>query len=415
MKKMAQYICSIENADCNRKTVLVRVDLNISMHEGLACDLSRLLQIKETVLSLIKKEAKVILISHFGRPKQYLSLSEQHSEIPDTISDMSLAKVLPYLSEVLECDVKFASSCIGEIAKKAVNELDFGQVLLLENLRFFHEEEACDLNFAKMLADLADCYVNEAFSCSHRKHASIVGVCRFLPSYSGIAFKKELAFLQNLIDVEQKPSMLIVGGKKVSTKLKVLNSIIPKFERVFIAGGMANTFLKASGFDIKDSFFEPEMLVHAQKILATYDDKIILPSDFVVQTSDNTIEICCLSNIPTGAAIMDIGPQSLIKISHTIEGMEQILWNGPLGIFENPYFDNSTKFIARYIASLTMLGGVISIAGGGDTMAAINSAGVLKSFSYVSTAGGAFLEFLENATLPGILALISKNYSIEDA
>ncbi len=396
-------IKSIADADVNGKTVLIRADLNVPMEEGRVTDSTRIDRFAPTVKMLSEKGAKVAIISHFGRPKGQRD------------KKFSLKPVAEALSDVLGMPVKFASDCVGEVAEKAVWALQPGEVIMLENLRFHPGETKDDENFARRLSVLADIYCNDAFSVSHRAHASVHAITKFLPSYAGLSLMKELQALSAALDNPQRPAAALVGGAKVSTKIPVLENLLPVVDQIIVGGGMANTFLLALGYDVGKSLAEPDFVDTAKTIMAKAEEnncEIVLPSDATCAKEFKAgaeAETCALDGVPSDSMILDIGPQSIADLKVRLQEIKTLLWNGPLGAFEVPPFDTGTVEIARAAAELTKAGKLVTVAGGGDTVAALNTAGVTDDFTYVSTAGGAFLEWLEGKELPGVAALRASN------
>ncbi len=390
---------SIAEADVAGKTVLVRADLNVPMEDGRVTDATRIERFAPTVQDLVKRGAKVVIISHFGRPKGQRD------------KKFSLKPVAEALGRILGMEVKFASDCVGEVAEKAVWDLKDGEVLMLENLRFHPGETENDENFARRLSVLADLYVNDAFSVSHRAHASTYGITRFLPSYAGLSLMKELEALATALDNPARPVAALVGGAKVSTKIPVLENLLPRMDQIIVGGGMANTFLLALGHDVGKSLAEPDYVETARAIMdkaRANNCEIVLPVDAVCAKEFKEgaeSEVCALDGVPADSMILDIGPQSIADLKVRLQDLKTLLWNGPLGAFEVKPFDTGTVEIARAAAALTKAGKLTTVAGGGDTVAALNAAGVTDDFTYVSTAGGAFLEWLEGKELPGVKAL----------
>ena len=391
---------TINDINVKGMRVLVRADLNVPVHDGSVSDLTRLERLKPTLDRLIEEGARVIVLSHFGRPKG------------QKIPELSLKPVANALSKVLNgrC-VAFASDCIGTAAKETVGALGQGQIAVLENLRFHLGEESNCSIFASELAELGDVYVNDGFSVSHRAHASTAGLASLLPSVAGINMQAELTALSSALEHPQRPVGAIVGGAKVSTKLEVLGNLTERMDFVVIGGAMANTFLCAIGIDVGKSLIESDMVSTARKIMADADDRgceLVLPSDVVIAPAleaDVPADVAQIAGVPKNKMILDIGPESVAGLSAKLAECRTLLWNGPLGAFEVPPFDRSTNAIAIRAAELTRNGVMTSIAGGGDTVAALNQAAVTKDFTYVSTAGGAFLEWLEGKQLPGVAAL----------
>ncbi len=392
---------SIETADVSGKRVLIRVDLNVPMADGVVTDATRLERVVPSLNGLAEKGAKVIVLSHFGRPKG------------ERKPDMSLKPVAAKLGEVLGKDVQFADDCIGEAAQTAVNALADGQILVLENLRYHAGEEKNDAEFIKSLAANGDIYVNDAFSAAHRAHASTAGLASELPAYAGPLLMDEIKALTLALDAPQRPVAAIVGGAKVSTKIPVLENMLQKVDKLIIGGGMANTFLLAQGYNIGKSLAEPDFVEMAKTIQAKADEancEILLPTDVVVaaefkENADNNV--CALDAVDPEGMILDAGPESLEMLKTKLAECRTLLWNGPLGAFEIAPFGEATFALAKAAAEQTKAGNLVSVAGGGDTVAALNTAGVSDDFSYISTAGGAFLEWLEGRELPGVAALMN--------
>ena len=397
---MANYK-TIDDIDVAGKRVLVRLDLNVPVKDGAVTDATRIERSVGTLKDLAEKNAKVILLSHFGRPKGQRN------------PDMSLKVVQSALKDALGVDVAFAEDCIGDTAKAAVDVLQPGSFLLLENTRYHAGEEKNDPDFVKSLAAMGDVYVNDAFSAAHRAHASSEGLAHVLPAAAGRAMEKELKALSQALEDPDRPVVAIVGGAKVSTKLDLLGNLLEKVDYIVIGGGMANTFLAAKGVAVGASLCEHDLADKAREIMVAAEAKnvgIILPSDVVVakefkEMADNeTIDVNAVS---PDQMILDVGPGTLATIGGRIESANTVVWNGPLGAFEISPFDNGTNHAAQHVAMLTKIGELVSVAGGGDTVAALNNAGATKDFTYVSTAGGAFLEWLEGKELPGVKALSS--------
>jgi phosphoglycerate kinase len=381
------------------KTALVRVDFNVPMDAGRVTDDTRLRSALPTIKRLQAGGAKVLLLAHFERPKGR------------RVPEMSLRPVVEPLAALLGKPVAFADDCVGPEAQRAVGELPEMGVLLLENVRFHPGEEANDSAFAAQLAELADLYVNDAFSAAHRAHASTEAIARLLPAYAGEALRRELEMLDKALGSPERPVIGIVGGSKVSTKLDLLNNLVGKLDRLAIGGGMANTFLFAQGHDIGGSLAERDMADTARQIMATAERsgcELLLPVDVVV--SDRVepgapATVRPLGQVQSEDKILDAGPETLRQLEAAIDGARTLIWNGPLGVFEIPPFDHATVEAARFAARQAKTERLIAVAGGGDTVAALNHAGVAEDFTFVSTAGGAFLEWLEGKTLPGIAAL----------
>ena len=390
---------TIDDLSLEGQTVLVRVDLNVPMADGVITDSTRLDRILATVKDLSAGGARVVLLSHFGRPKG------------ERRDDMSLAPIAEALSAKLEMGVAFAADCIGDVAEHAVAGVPRGGVLLLENLRFHAGEEGNDPVFAQALAALGDLYVNDAFSAAHRAHASTAYLANLLPSAAGRLMAAELDALEKALGEPERPVVAVVGGAKVSTKLKVLKNMVTQVDKLVIGGAMANTFLLAAGTQVGRSLVEAEMTDTANEIMAAAKDadcELILPVDAVVAASlepNVATQTVSVSDIPDDQMILDVGPNSVTLVEQAFADAKTIVWNGPLGAFEIPPFDVATVAAAKSAAARTQSGQCLSVAGGGDTVAALAAAGVVGQFSYVSTAGGAFLEWLEGETLPGVAAL----------
>ena len=390
---------TLDALDAKGKRVLVRVDFNVPMQDGEVTDATRIERAATTLKQLADAGAKVIVLSHFGRPKGRVETS------------MSLQPVAKALGQTLGVDVAFADDCVGDAARKAVEALPDGGMLLLENLRFHSGEEKNDPAFAKGLAELGDAYVNDAFSCSHRSHASVTGIPEHLPAYAGRLMQAELEALQAALGGGERPAAALIGGAKISSKLQVLGELLDKVDKLIIGGAMANTFLAAQGYGIGKSLSEPDLLGEARAIMAKAEAKgveIVLPMDGVVAEVFEPNAECRttkVSEVGEAEMILDVGPASVINIKDKLETVKVLLWNGPMGAFEVPPFDAGTTDVAKAAAVLTQQGKLKTVAGGGDTVAALAHAGVLEKFSYVSTAGGAFLEWLEGKTLPGVAAL----------
>jgi phosphoglycerate kinase len=371
----------------------------VPVKNGKVTDASRLERLMPTLKELKDKGAKIVLLSHFGRPDGK----------PDP--QYSLKPVVDALSIILEEPIAFAEDCIGPKAEMAVKALIPGQVLALENTRFHAGEESNDHAFAKALASLGDIYVNDAFSAAHRAHASTEAITQFLPSLAGRTMQEELEALSKALDKPERPLAAIVGGSKISTKIDLLQNLVGKVDILILGGGMANTFLAAKGIAIGKSLCEPDMYNTAQAIAAKAEQRqcqIMLPKDVVVASALQAgveTKTVSIKDVPADQMILDIGPNSVKEIKDNLSLCKTIVWNGPLGAFETQPFDRATNEIAIFVADLTKRGKVLSVAGGGDTMAALAGAGVTNGVSYLSSAGGAFLEWLEGRELPGIVAL----------
>jgi phosphoglycerate kinase len=383
--------------DLTNKVALVRVDYNVPIIEGKISDYSRINSSLESIQYLIDRNAKIVLITHFGRPDRKVCPA------------LSLAFLVPELTRILKKPVKFSYNHVGHEPKKIIEQMSSGDILLLENIRFNESEEDNNDKFAAEIASLGDFYINEAFSCSHRPHASIVSVPKYIPGYAGFSFLKEIDNLGPIVKNNAKDTVGIIGGAKVSTKLKLLKNLGQKLNKLVIAGAMANTFLEANGVKVGSSFFEEDLVETAKKIAAQSNSEIILPCDFVCINVHNKdiIQIKSLNELNGDDKIMDIGPLSIFNICNAISNSQNLIWNGPVGVFEDPRFAVGTDSLARFIGAMTHSGKIKSVAGGGDTISAINNTGMLNKFTYISTAGGAFLELLEGNSLPGIQALIT--------
>jgi phosphoglycerate kinase len=390
---------TLDKVDVAGKRVLLRADLNVPVRDGKISDLTRIERLSPTIRELSEKGAKVIVCSHFDRPKG------------KRVPAMSLAPMAAALAEVLGKKVRFVEDCTGPAAEQAVELLSRGDVLVLENTRFYASEENNDPTFAAALAKLADIFVNDAFSAAHRAHASTEGVAHLLPSYAGRLMQAELEALDAALGNPVRPVAAIVGGAKVSTKLELLGNLVSKVDVLIIGGAMANTFLSAQGKDVGKSLQEAEMHALALDILAKAQVagcRVVLPSDAIVAREfkpDPATETVSVDAVPPDTMILDIGPVSTAALVQRLPSLKTLVWNGPLGAFETPPFDTATMALAHAVADATQKGALRSVAGGGDTVAALRQAGVLDKMSYVSSAGGAFLEWLEGKTLPGVAAL----------
>jgi len=382
--------------DLKNKLILVRVDLNLPVINGVVQDETRLQSVLPTIQEIIKKGGKVVLCSHFGRPN-----GEYNKKY-------SLKPLIEPLSKALNCPINFSPICIGPEAEELKNNLKEGQTLLLENLRFHKGEETNNKDFSKDLTLGIDYFVNDAFSCSHRRHSSTVGVTNFLPSFMGTHLEKEIKALEGVLNNPNKPVAAIIGGSKVSTKIDVINFLLKKMDIIIIGGAMANTFIAAKGLDVGKSLFEKECIDLAKELIEKSQNNncnLILPTDFIVSKNLKKHAEYTTANfdsLPHNMMALDIGPKSIELINKNINNCKTILWNGPLGAFETYPFDKGTNKVASHVSSLTKQKKILSVAGGGDTVSALNNAKVLNDFSYVSTAGGAFLEWLEGKVLPGI-------------
>ncbi|MCK5622423.1 MAG: phosphoglycerate kinase [Alphaproteobacteria bacterium] len=391
---------TLDDLDLAGKRVLVRGDLNVPVTDGKVTDATRIERLAPTLNELCGKGAKVIVMSHFGRPKGKI------------VPELSLEPVADALSAALGGKaVAFAPDCVGPVAASVVEGLEPGGVALLENLRFHPGEEANDAGFAGELAKLGDAYVNDAFSAAHRAHASTEAIARLLPAAAGRAMQAELEALTAALETPAHPVIALVGGAKVSSKLDVLGNLVSRVDAIIIGGGMANTFLNARGIDVGASLCEHDLADTVREIEARAEAagcEILLPVDGVVAAKFEAgapSRTVAIDAAPSDMMILDIGPDSVAELNAKLADCKTLLWNGPLGAFEIPPFDAGTVAVAREAGRLTRAGGMVSVAGGGDTVAALNHAGVADEFTYVSTAGGAFLEWLEGKTLPGVAAL----------
>ena len=387
-------------ADLTGKRVLVRVDLNVPMNEGAVADDTRLRALVPTVAELSDKGAIVLLLSHMGRPKGHVR------------PDMSTALVVRPLHLIIGRPVRFIEDCQGPEAERAIGTMMAGSIGVLENTRFHVGEEANDPVLAKAMAALADYYVDDAFSAAHRAHASTEGVTHYLPSFAGRAMEAELTALEKALGNPERPVTAVVGGAKVSSKLAVLGHLVSKVDHLIIGGGMANTFLAARGVDVGKSLCEHDLVGEAEAIFAKAEAAnctIHLPYDVVVAkefaANPPSLRTVNVHEVAPDEMILDIGPVAVEALSDVLKNCRTLVWNGPLGAFETPPFDAATVALAKTAAALTQDGSLVSVAGGGDTVAALNLAGVVPDFTFVSTAGGAFLEWMEGRVLPGVAAL----------
>jgi phosphoglycerate kinase len=391
---------TIDAEKVDGKRVLVRVDLNVPMKDGKVTDATRIERAVPTLSELASKGAKVIVLSHFGRP--------DGKRVPE----MSLKALVEPLSKALGRPVAFADDCIGPVADAAVTALKAGEVLLLENLRFHKEEEKNDKGFVDALSTLGDLYVNDAFSTAHRAHASTEGIAHRLPAVAGRLMQEELEALDKALGNPKRPVCAVVGGAKVSSKLDLLGNLVGKVDRLIIGGGMANTFLLAQGIHVGKSLAEKDLGKTALEILEKAKAAkcvVLLPIDVVVASefkANAPSKVIDAKACPDDQMILDVGPKSIALYEKAVAECATLVWNGPLGAFEIKPFDTGTVALAKKVAELTTAGKLLSVAGGGDTVAALAAAGVEEKFSYVSTAGGAFLEWMEGKTLPGVAALI---------
>ncbi len=388
---------NISDISLNDKKIFLRCDLNVPFDDNkVLLDDTRINNIAPTIQYLLQKKAKVIIASHFGRP------NGEYKE------ELSLKKLIPYLEEYLKVKVIFINDILSENSIARANDLKSGEIILLENLRFYKEEQSNDMQFGQKLSQYADIYVNDAFSCCHREHASIDAITQFLPSYAGLLLVNELKNLNYVFSKNTRPQALIIGGKKISTKIRILEHLANKMDTVFIAGAMVNNFLKALGYEIGTSFYEADYVEHAKNIYEKYKEKIILPNDFVGKNENNKLFIKDIGDISPGDCMLDIGPGSCQKLCDIIKNSKAVIWNGPIGFYEEQQFAVSSLYIARSIAYHTQKNSIISVIGGGDAVAAVKLSGLQDCFSYISTGGGAFLELLEKGDLIGFKNLKSK-------
>ena len=389
----------LDQADLRGKRALVRVDFNVPMQDGAITDDTRLRAALPTIAELRQGGAKVILLAHFDRPKG------------KRVPSMSLKPVVEALSDLIGAPVAFADDCVGEAAERAEGYLKPGGVLLLENVRYHAGEEANDPAFAKQLAALGDLYVDDAFSAAHRAHASTEAIAHLLPAYAGEAMRRELNALDQALGHPERPVLGIVGGSKVSSKLDLLSHLVTKLDRLAIGGGMANTFLHAQGWEVASSYCEKDLAETARDIIREAGRnhcELLLPIDIVVSdrmSPGAAARVRGLGELDDEERILDAGPQTVARLEQAMDASKTLVWNGPLGVFEIPPFDKGTVQAARHAAALAKAGKLVAVAGGGDTVSALNVAGVTEDFTFVSTAGGAFLEWMEGKVLPGVAAL----------
>lgn len=390
---------TIKNFDVYGKKVLLRADLNVPKQDNTVTDTTRIDRLKNTIDYLRENNAKIIILSHFGRPD-----GENNAE-------MSLAFLAPVLEKCWSAPVKFSQHCIGEDAQQDASKLENGDILLLENVRFHSAEKENSTAFAQELAKIGDIYVNDAFSTAHRAHASTEAIAKFLPAAAGLLMSQELDALKNALETPNRPVLAVAGGSKISTKLGVLHNLVERVDYLVLGGGMANTFLYANDIEMGKSLCEKDMKDTALKIMEKAKSvgcEIILPRDVVVVTElkeNAQSQTVMVDNIPSDHMAIDIGEQSIAYITEKIKICKTVVWNGPMGVFEIKPFDHGTNKIAQIVASQTSDNKCTSVAGGGDTVAALDNAGTVSDFSYISTAGGAFLEWLEGKELPGVAAL----------
>jgi phosphoglycerate kinase len=386
---------TLAQADVKGKRVLLRLDLNVPTENGAVTDATRLERVAPTIREIADKGGKVILLSHFGRPK-------------GRDPKQSLKPVAAKLSEIMGKPIAFADDCVGQSAEAAIKAMQPGDIVCLENTRFHPQEEKNDPAFVGKLAALGDIYVNDAFSAAHRAHASTEGLAHKLPAYAGRAMQAELEALGKALEAPQRPLVAIVGGAKISTKLDLLGNLLKKVDTLIIGGAMANTFLLAQGRNVGKSLVEQDLVPTAKDVLAKGKGNIVLPVDVVVANKFEAhapSRVVDVAEVPEDQMILDIGPRSVEQVASVLARSKTLVWNGPFGAFEMEPFDNGTVEVAEAAAQLTEAGDLISVAGGGDTVAALNAAGAADRFTYVSTAGGAFLEWMEGKPLPGVEAL----------
>ena len=390
---------TLDDLNLAGQRVLMRVDLNVPMKDGVVTDNTRLLAIRDTVQDVLAAGGKPILLAHFGRPKGQRDAS------------MSLSPLVDDLVDAIGAPVFFVPDCIGKVATTSIDMVRSGGVVLLENTRFHAGEEKNDPEFVKELAALGDVYVNDAFSTAHRAHASSEGLAHHMPAAAGRLMQRELEALSAALTSPERPVIAVVGGAKVSTKLELLGNLCTRVDQIIIGGGMANTFLAAMGAEVGKSLCEHDMIDTARQIMSKANDakcEIVLPSDVVVAkefAAGAASEVVSSMACPADAMILDAGPASVADIKQRFEGAKTLVWNGPLGAFEIQPFNAATDAAALHAAELTKAGRLLTVAGGGDTVAALNASGAGAGFSYLSTAGGAFLEWMEGKTLPGVAAL----------
>ena len=397
---MSKFRTLDDLVDIDGAVALVRVDLNVPMDDGDVTDVTRIRAAAPTILELADKGAKVLLLAHFGRPNGARS------------STMSLSMVVGAVEGVLGKEVMFVPEVQGDVVKQAIGILRPGDIAILENTRFWPGEEKNDKAFARGIAAIGDFYVNDAFSAAHRAHATTEGVAKLLPAFAGRAMQAELEALEKALGDPEKPVAAVVGGAKVSSKLEVLRHLVGQVDHLIIGGGMANTFLAAKGVDVGKSLCEHDLADTANEILAAADEAgctVHLPYEVVVARefapNPPSVRTCNVHEVEANEMILDIGPAAVEALADAIKTCRTLVWNGPLGAFETPPFDNATVALARTAAALTQEGQLVSVAGGGDTVAALNHAGAAEGFSYISTAGGAFLEWMEGKELPGVAVL----------
>ena len=386
-----------QNLVLKGKKVIVRVDLNVPMKNGSITEVSRIIKILPTLKLLVKKEAKIIILSHIGRPKGKV------------VNGMSLEPISKKLSNLLNTEVLFNKSEINERTLVEINQIPNGSIMMLENIRFYEEEEKNSNSFSKKISSLGDLYINDAFSCSHRAHSSIEGITKYMPSYCGLQFIEEINALKKITSNITRPVTCIIGGSKISTKIKIISNLIKKFDNIIIVGGMGNAMLKNTGINIGKSVCDDgykDLVGEILKKSITHNCQIYYPLDVVVSKElEGSGTIKEINEVNDDEMILDIGPKTITSIKKIVNNSNTVLWNGPAGYFENPNFANGTKEILEIIANKKSKDKIYAVAGGGETVAVINKFKKLDSFNFVSTAGGAFLEYLEGKELPGIKAL----------
>ena len=379
------------------KKVILRVDLNVPIKDGSISEVSRIVKILPTIKLLIEKKAKIIILSHIGRPKGKI------------VNGMSLEPISKKLSDLLNIEVLFNKNQINEKTFAEIDKISDGSVMMMENIRFYEGEEKNEDSFSKKISSLGDIYINDAFSCSHRAHSSIVGITKYIPSYCGLQFIEEINALKKITSKITRPITCIIGGSKISTKIKIISNLIKDFDNIIIVGGMGNAMLKNTGINIGKSVCDDGYKYLVEEILKkseTHDCQIYYPLDVVVsKTLDGNGSIKEINEVDNDEMILDIGPKTIASIKNIVEDSNTVLWNGPAGYFENPNFANGTKKILEIIADKRIKDKIYAVAGGGETVAVINKFNKLDTFNFVSTAGGAFLEYLEGKELSGIKAL----------
>ncbi len=393
MITLKKKFTDITNFVFNKK-VIVRVDLNLPYYEGKISDFTRVERIIPTINFLLKNRAKIILISHFGRPK-----GEKHKEF-------SLELIIDDLKKILKKEIHFCDDSLRTIKREKIEKLfKDDDIIVMENIRFYEEEEKCDESFSKKIANLGDIYINECFSVSHRQHSSIVGIPKFLPSFPGILLENEISNLKNLITTHDSLTIAVFGGSKISTKLKIVEFYLNKFSKVIFGGAMANTLLKAMEIEIGLSLFEKSMVKTAKELMEKFSEKILLPEDVIVEIKGSkNSEVKPLDKITKQDIILDIGPKTRLKFYNEIVKSDKILWNGPLGFYERKPYDEGTGFVVKAVKN-NKNKNFFSVAGGGDTISLLKQVNAFQYFSFISTGGGAFLEFIRGDGLPGLDSL----------